>query len=271
MEKSIGTRMKEYEEVTNFRLTNKIPVIIRLDGRSFHTFTKGFKKPFDDMFAHCMEVTMKRLCEEISGCIFGYTQSDEITLVLIDDKNNKGESNPWFDNRVQKIASVSAGMATLYFNEAFEKALSLYDQFVFSENACWEDEEDFRFRERKKHTATFDSRVFNIPENEVLNNLIWRQNDATKNSINSLAQSHFKHRELQNKTTSEMQNMLLTQKSINWNDTPTRHKRGCSCVKVPTEVQTPHGVVIRNKWVIDKEMPILTQNPDYINNLFKEN
>lgn len=263
---TLGSRMKGYEDVTNTKLVNRLPVIIRLDGRAFHTFTKGFTKPFDFDFNNCMHYTMKRLCENIPNCVFGYTQSDEITLVLL----NKEENEPWFDNRVQKIVSVSASMATLYFNEAFNEYLNAYKEFAYGEQATGEDQRDYEFRERKRWTATFDARVFNIPKEEVLNNIIWRQNDATKNSINSVAQAYFSHKELQGKGGSDMQDMLMLQKGINWNDTPTIYKRGCACIRQKREIETPNGIAIRNKWVIDTEMPIITQNKEYIEKLLNE-
>lgn len=263
--KTLGQRMKEYEAVNEFKLVNNMPVIIRLDGRAFHTFTKGFTKPFDFDFNNCMQYTMKCLCENIPNCVFGYTQSDEITLVLL----NKEENEPWFDNRVQKIVSVSASMATLYFNEAFNEYLNAYKEFAYCEQATGEDQRDYEFRERKRWTATFDARVFNIPKEEVLNNVIWRQNDATKNSINSVAQAYFSHKELQGKSGSDMQDMLMLQKGINWNDTPTVYKRGCACIRQEREIETPNGIAIRNKWVIDTEMPILTQDREYLERFLK--
>lgn len=112
---SLAKRMKQYESVSKSTLVRRMPVIIRLDGRSFHTFTKGFKRPFDDVLIETMQETMKHLCENIQGCVLGYTQSDEITLVLVDYKNLDSQS--WFDNEVQKICSIAASMATMAFNK----------------------------------------------------------------------------------------------------------------------------------------------------------
>ena len=114
----LGKRMKEYyEQIPKTRLMRRTPVAIRLDGKAFHTFTKGFKKPFDEVLIKSMQETMKYLCEHIQGCVLGYTQSDEITLILVDYKNL--DSCAWFDYEVQKLCSVSASMATLEFNRAF--------------------------------------------------------------------------------------------------------------------------------------------------------
>lgn len=244
--KTLGERMKEYEAITDTKLIDKLPVIIRLDGRAFHSFTKGFKKPFDETLNDIMGKTMLFLCENISNCIFGYTQSDEITLVVY---NPNIESNPWFDNRLEKIVSLSASLGTLAFNK----------YLMEKEN----------IDERKLWKATFDARAFNVPVFEVVNNIIWRQQDATKNSINCVAQANFSHKELQGKNGSEMQDMLMLQKGINWNDTPTKYKRGMSCIRKLVDIETPNGIVKRNKWVIDEEMPIISKDREYIEKLLK--
>lgn len=239
--RTLGERMKDYERVTDYKLSN-MPVIIRLDGKAFHTLTKNMIKPFDTCFNSCMVETMLFLCENISNCLFGYTQSDEITLVL------DNSSNPWFDNRVSKIASVSASMASVKFNECLSKH-ELYKDIWFK--------------------GVFDSRVFNIPKEDVVNNLIWRQNDATKNSINALAQVMFSHKELLCKTCDDMQEMLF-EKGINWNDVLTRFKRGVCCYRKNMFVTTTNGCAIRTRWFVDYEIPILSKNRDFINDLFKE-
>ena len=114
---TLGERMKEYEMQSRTRLLRRVPVIIRLDGKAFHTWTKGLDRPFDRNLMHIMQKTMLALCEQIQGCVLGYTQSDEITLVLVDYQRT--ESMAWFDNQVQKMCSVAASIAT----SAFEKAL----------------------------------------------------------------------------------------------------------------------------------------------------
>ena len=110
--------MKGYESVSKTRLVSRMPVIIRIDGKAFHTFTRGFKKPFDEVLIKSIQDTMKYLCENIQGCVLGYHQSDEITLVLVDYK--KLNSSSWFDNEVQKICSIAASMATMAFNKFFK-------------------------------------------------------------------------------------------------------------------------------------------------------
>lgn len=115
---ALGERMKRYEYVTRNYLTRRVPAIIRLDGKAFHTFTRGFQKPFDEILVKTMQQTMRYLCENIQGCVLGYTQSDEITLVLIDYQ--KLDSDSWFGYNIQKCASVAASMATMVFNKFFD-------------------------------------------------------------------------------------------------------------------------------------------------------
>ena len=137
----LGDRMKtNYEEVYKYKLTRRTPVIIRLDGKAFHTFTRGLKKPFDEIFMMSMQETMKYLCENIQGCVLGYTQSDEITLVLVDYK--KLDSSAWFDYEVQKLSSVSASMATVAFNKCFEYNVEKFkeemkDLAIEIDLSCW--------------------------------------------------------------------------------------------------------------------------------------
>ena len=115
---ALGTRMKEnYENVAKSKLVRRMPVAIRIDGKAFHTFTKGFNKPFDKVLMQAMQRTTEYLCKNIQGCVFGYTQSDEISLILVDYK--KLNSSAWFDYQVQKMCSVAASMATMAFNKYF--------------------------------------------------------------------------------------------------------------------------------------------------------
>lgn len=270
---ALGNRMKTYENVTRNYLTRRMPVIIRLDGKSFHSFTRGFKKPFDDVLVDTMQQTMKYLCENIQGCILGYTQSDEITLVLIDYQNR--DSCAWFDNNIQKIASVSASMATMAFNKFFTENVSQWMVTIYPVNSNREEEyllKDFALRDKyinaAKKGAMFDSRVFNIPKEEVVNCFIWRQQDATRNSIQSVGQANFSDKQLNGKNQNDIQDMLMLEKGINWNDYPTHLKRGSCCVKMPCKINegTEHETT-RNKWVIDTEIPIFTQDKDYVNRL----
>lgn len=236
-------RMKKYEFVSRNYLTTRTPVIIRIDGKAFHTFTRGFKRPFDDVLSRAMQETMKYLCENIQGCVLGYTQSDEITLVLVDYKTI--DTSAWFDYNIQKCASIAASMATLAFNEAFRRLSYLLEAETIEEERYTETLKDAAAR-----GAMFDARVFNIPKEEVCNNLLWRQNDATRNSVQMVGRAYFSHKQLDRKSTSQIQDMLMLEKGVNWNDCPTKYKRGSCCIR---KVDEETG---RGKWIIDNEIPI---------------
>lgn len=262
--------MKGYEYASRFYLTRRVPVIVRIDGKAFHTYTKGLKKPFDRILITAMQKTMQYLCENVQNCVFGYTQSDEITLVLTDYKTIS--TNAWFGNGVQKMSSVAASMATMSFNRFFASAV---DEFCYELHQAWnvtDDEQQYaETLENKLYDAMFDARVFSIPQSEVCNCLIWRQQDATRNSIQSVGQTHFSKRSLHGKSCGDIQDMLCKERNINWNDFPTDCKRGACCYReaIETAISDPHNQgqlinVIRHRWVIDMEPPIFTQNREYI-------
>ena len=257
---TLGERMKEYEMVSRTKLMRRIPVLIRLDGCHFHTLTRGLDKPYDINLINIMQKTMLSLCEQIQGCVFSYTQSDEITLVLVDYQ--KLESMAWFDNQVQKMCSVAASIATQAFEKALDEEIeNLYVEVDWARENGWEEEvikniKKARKLEEKKYKANFDARVFNLPISEVINNLIWRQQDCIRNSINLLAQSLYSHKELQGISCKDLQNKMLIEKNINWDNERTDFKRGT------TAIRDKNG-----KWFIDKEIPIFKENRDYINDL----
>ena len=165
------------------------------------------------------------------------------------------------------MVSVSASMATLAFNNAFWENSKDYLQNFFDRHQ----KDDMKFIElmyKKLWAAMFDSRVFTLPKEEVVNCLIWRQQDCVRNSIQSVGQANFSHKQLEGKNCSDIQDMLMTEKSINWNDYPTHLKRGSCCIKKLFKInEGTEKETIRNKWVIDNEIPIFTQNKDYINKL----
>ena len=273
----LGTRMKEfYEQVPKTRLVRRMPVAIRIDGKAFHTFTKGFQKPFDEVLIKTMQETTKYLCENIQGCVFGYTQSDEITLILVDYK--KLDTSAWFDYEVQKLCSISASMTTMAFNKFFYENVR---KFSFNRTeAPARDKLLNTYLDAIKKGAMFDARCFNIPKEEVTNLIYWRQLDASRNSIQMVGQANFSHNELQNKSCNDIQDMLMLQKNINWNDFPTYQKRGSCIVKsdeketiTEDNIGTDGSIIgtkmtIRSKWIIDKEMPILKgEDRAYIDNL----
>ena len=252
----LGTRMKEfYEGVPKTRLVRRMPVAIRLDGKAFHTFTRGFEKPFDEVLGKSMRETMKYLCENIQGCVLGYTQSDEITLILVDYQNLN--SCAWFDYEVQKMCSIAASMATMAFNKFFTKNVNYFEMTHEYDDTI--NEYCTTLVNAAEKGAMFDARVFNIPKEEVCNLIYWRQLDATRNSIQMVGQANFSHKELQKKSCNMIQEMLFAKKGINWNDYPTYLKRGSCCIK--TIIQNPNvdikdGAYPKSVWMIDLDIPI---------------
>lgn len=280
----LGVRMKTfYEQIPKTKLMRRCPVALRIDGKAFHTFARNFQKPFDEVLIKSMQETMKYLCENIQGCVLGYTQSDEITLILVDYK--KLTSSAWFDYEVQKICSIAASMATMAFNRAFAKNVDEWGYLTFP---GWDDggtnEEldesllklNGAYQKAIKKGAIFDCRCFNIPKEEVTNLIYWRQLDASRNSIQMVGQANFSHKELQNKSCNDIQDMLMTQKGINWNDLPTYQKRGSCCVKMyqldegsfqshAEDKLMEHG---RTFWTIDTQIPIFKgEDREYIDRL----
>lgn len=270
---SLGDRMKNnYENVNRFYLTRRMPIVIRMDMKAGHTFTKGMKKPFDDIFVKTMQETMKYLCENIQGCVLGYTQSDEISLVLVDYAELTTDA--WFGNNLQKMCSVSASMATLAFNKAFTRNISKQSKRLYTEHLDGKDASYIETLEIAMNKgAMFDSRVFTIPKEEVCNYMLWRQQDATRNSILSVGQANFSHKDLHGKSCNNIQDMLMTQKGINWNDYATTLKRGSCCIKVDDgltkydEAGNICGYTQRSQWIIDNEIPIFSQDRNYIERL----
>ncbi len=253
----LGVRMKTfYEGISKTKLMRRTPVAIRIDGKAFHTFTRGLKKPFDDILIDVMQETTKYLCENIQGCKFGYTQSDEITLILVDYE--KLNSSAWFDYEIQKLCSISASMATMIFNRLFERAyLKNLGVTHNPEDVAYLD----TLKKCVKKGAMFDARCFNIPKEEVTNLVYWRQLDAERNAVQMVGRAYYSQKELHGLSCKQIKDKLFDEKNIVW-DTVQNHLR--------------HGtaVVYRNGvWVIDKDMPMLKgENRAYLNEriLYKE-
>lgn len=251
---SLGDRMKQYESDSDITLMRRCPVVIRVDGKGFSKWTKKKKlaRPFDPLLTESMQLAMKDTASNIEGCVFAYTQSDEMTFVLRNDQSL--ESEPWFGNRLQKICSVVASMVTYHFNK-------------------------YWFAMDNSPPAYFDARVFTVPDlDEAANALVWRQNDATKNSISTacyyevakeIGKGHA--RALMAGQNGKVQQEILFQRTgKNWNDYPTQLKRGAACYRKPTEVETPEGTIERKKWAVDKDIPVFTQNREWLMNRLNE-
>ena len=210
-----------------------------------------------------MQETTLELCRNIQGCVFGYVQSDEITLVLVD--YDTLDSSAWFDYSVQKVCSVSASMCTMLFNRIFTHKVMDFikeHEHVVNEKETYGDLSDQvdeiikAYKNALSLGAMFDSRCFNIPISEVTNAVLFRQEDASRNSINSLGQKYFKYKELHGKNTSQVQDMLMEKFQINWNNLSIPEKRGTAIVKDKDD-----------KWFIDYEMPILKgEGRNYVEN-----
>jgi len=225
MNDSLGDRMKRYENSFRYYLPIRMPLIIRIDGKAFHTLTRHCEKPFDKNFMYAIQKTMCELAKKIEGCKFSYCQSDEISLLLTDYDQLNTES--WFGKNLQKIVSVSASIATAEFNSIF-----LYGE----------------------QKATFDSRTFILPKEEVCNYFIWRQQDATRNAIQMLGQSHFSHKQLHGLSCNDIQEKLFTEKNINFNDLDIDKKRGSCAYKK----EQPFG------WTFNAIPPIFTEDREFI-------
>ena len=257
---SLGDRMKEYyENCYKINLPRRIPLIIRLDGKAFHTLTRGCEKPFDKNIINLMDETAKYLCENIQGAQLAYLQSDEISILVHNYK--RLESSAWFDNDLMKMCSVSASLATSKFNH------------VKAFNDIWNGECESSNMELFINTnlndmklAHFDSRAFVLPESEVCNYFIWRQKDWERNSIQMLAQSLYSHKELQNKKCSDLQEMCF-QKGKNWNDLSIDLKRGRCIIRKSNLFNNDKA--FRDLWEVDNNIPIFTEDREYINKLLK--
>jgi len=219
----LGNRIKSYENISRTYLVKKIPVIIRLDGKAFHTLTRGLDKPFDELFINSMHNTAIKLCENVQNCKLAYVQSDEISLLLLD--NEAPQTQQWFGGNIQKMVSISAAITSVSFTKFFGKE------------------------------GIFDSRVFNIPKEEVCNYFIWRQLDAVRNSIQGLGQKYFSHKSLHGLSCNQIQEKLFQEEKINWSDESTINKRG--------------ACAIRNDgcWVIDKNIPEFTKDRNFLDKM----
>ncbi len=233
MKTSLGDRMKEYERVPQTRLVRRVPVIIRVDGKAFHTFCKGFDKPFDDRLIACMNETALHLCRNIQGCKLAYIQSDEISLLLTDWDRYGTQS--WFDYRVQKMASVTASLATIGFYLEYRK--------IFKGT---------KFHDR---TPMFDARVANYPRHEVANYFVWRQQDWIRNSVHMVGRASFSQRELHGKNSSDIKQMLF-KRDLDWEQLPADHRLGRCVRKLEVDDE--------KTWIIDNGIPVFTENRDYI-------
>jgi tRNA(His) guanylyltransferase len=267
----LGDRMKEYENLTRFNLSKDYPMIIRLDGNAFHTFTRGFDKPFDKVLRESMQETAKYLLENIPGAQCAYHQSDEISILVTNYQLSNREA--WFDNNINKIVSLTASMATLSFNKIFAQNVKLSSVYDISSKDL--DGVRSSHLEAIKSGAIFDSRVFILPKDEVTNYFIWRQQDAIKNAISMAAQSLFSHQSLQNLNGPDMIERMRKEKGIIYDDVyAVVERRGSIAHRLaPAEfektIKQKNGIektikYERSEWGVDLEIPVFKDTREYI-------
>lgn len=252
---TLGDRQKDYEKAFDYTLIRRTPIIVRVDGRSFHRVCRKLKKPYEPLLLESMVDTMFYVVSEMAGAVFAYQQSDEITFVLRNDQTL--DSEPWYANRVQKIASVAASLATFGFNKAISKHSNSLDLVG---------------------DAIFDARVFAMPTiAEVVNNLIWRQQDCTRNAISGAAQTILSKKfgkkiglkMLHNQSTKNKIDLMKTECNIDFEEEfPSSYRIGVGAYKSPIFVSSKDGQdSIRKKWKIDWDLPNFVSERDFIYNL----
>jgi len=244
-EDSLGDRMKQYEHQTRVVLPRRCYTLMRFDGKNFHTFTRGFERPFSIVLRNAMDAAALAVCKEASGCKLGYLQSDEITIVLTDFDGLT--TQPYLDGVVQKLTSILATTVANAFNQQMQR--ELFKGPLGSIDSDHAAELIDKLIDYKK--AKFDARVWTVADSyEAFNAFKWRQDDATRNAIQMVAQSLYSHSELHGKDQNALQEMSF-QKGVNFNDIPTKYKRGSFVIR------TDDG------WVVDDEAPIINQDRQY--------
>ena len=242
---SLGDRMKTYESVSDTRLSRLTPVILRLDGRAFHTLTKPLAKPFDGIFMAAMDMTLEKLCKEIPGCRMGYVQSDEISLLLLEKTL---QSDAWFENRVQKIVSIAASIASTAFRSSLAHVLGLMENRnvnVHSYDLLLDD-------------AVFDCRAFNIPERDVCNYFIWRQKDCYRNAVLTMAQHHIGKKAIYGMTVAKLTETLH---GMGFTESDIPSPKGRVCIRDLGILDLPGS---RDKWTLIQEAPDFRENREFI-------
>jgi len=233
---NLGDRIKSnYEDAYRINLPKRMPVIIRLDGCHFSSYTKGCQKPWDQSLIQVFNETTAYLCKNIHGCKLGYTQSDEISLLITNYDQLNTQS--YFDNNLQKMVSVAASLASSYFTSV--------SNLIFG----------------RTKLAQFDARAFVLPKEEVNNAFIFRQNDAMRNSVQMLGRSLYSHKELNGKNSSQIKEMTSA-KGKPWENLPISEQRG-RCIVKETYLKDN---TTRSRWTVDNNIPIFSKEPDYINN-----
>lgn len=247
MKDEFGNRMKKFEKKSVGMVDSNMPVFVRLDGKAFHTWTRGFDKPFDERLNQIFQYATRMTCEEVGQVIMAYSQSDEVTFLL--DGWKRPESQIYFGGKIQKIVSVMSSVFTAYFNN----------------NGIMES-----LRDIKNSLAFFDARVWNVPEHEIENVFIWRQMDVRRNSVSGLGQSLYSHKELHKKSSKEIQHMCYNEKGMDWNDLSNIQKWGFVVRKRYYNASMGDGEVIRSEWIVDEHIPYFVDNRQYLKDIIYE-
>lgn len=267
---TLSDRIKEYESNTQIKLIKKLPVIVRLDGRSFSKFTKGFEKPFDVEISDIFQKVTLALRKDIANAKFIYSQSDEISILLTDWDSNKqedgGRIDTWYDYRIQKIVSVASAIATAEFNKymylrmlelkELEESASIKGHTVYKEMCA----KKYNLLSKKLFKAVFDARVFNLPKDEVVNYFIYRQQDALRNSISSFARAFYSTKQLVGVNNPEKIKMVKEEFGIDFETEVSQlQKVGFTVV---TNLKADE--IGKDKFELDIDIPIFKDNRDYI-------
>lgn len=258
---SLGDRMKGYEEAVGQTLLRRTPVIVRVDGKAFHTFTRRItehvepdvKYHFSKRLHNVMMLTAGAMMLQMQNCQMAYTQSDEISFLFNDWKTL--DCQQWFDAKTQKIISVSAAMAATYFNHFWSNEFG--DELVNPPEGY--DSPRRVAPDYWAELALFDSRAFNVPREDVDNYFIWRQRDAMRNSVNYIARKFFSHKKLEGLNGLQVKNKLFAEHGVQWDEYPTWEKRG-ACVHRHMELY----LLSDKQYVTDDEIPVFTENREYI-------
>lgn len=242
-------RIEGYISATDYKLLNKLPVIININGRGFLKTTSLLDKPFCEKFSECMLSTALRLCNDIDGAIFAYQHNDEITIISRNDQNM--DTNPWFDNKIQKLCSVTASLATSHFYECYNKLnLSFLNDPLFT------------------------SQIFAVPTySEAVNTILYKQHSNFYTSVQYACYYELMKKYEKNNikemisglSVDDKINLLFEECNINFNDYPKIFKRGAAIYKAPNVINGN----IKNKWIINEDLPIFNKNQAFISNILK--
>lgn len=250
---TLKDRIASYIDTSTFKLLNRLPIIITINGRSFSKITSLLEKPFALSFAECICSTLFKLSHEIEGAVFGYSFNDEIIIIARNDQHL--DTSPWYDNNIQKISSVVSSMATLHFNNyANSIDLNLMGEPVFSTN------------------------IFNVPNiTEAINVMIYKQQQNIQNSVHfacfyELLKKYDKTdiKEILSGTSyDDKVNLLQHECNIDFNEYPLAFRRGVACYRMPQVIHFNDNEIIKNKFILNTELPIFTKEQSFLNQILR--